>query len=79
MSMSKDEGVTTAQVAVRQQDADKDWLVVGAVRSASGVSVEAAVARQRSLIADVSDLQLQWIQEEQTRRKTDSGKLFVIV
>ena len=53
LTMSKETGTVTSQVAVRKQDSP-EWLVVGAVRSASGVALEAAVARQRSLIADVS-------------------------
>jgi hypothetical protein len=42
----------TVRVAVRKQQQD-EWLEVGAVRLQPGVDAAAAVARQRSLIADV--------------------------
>ncbi|GKY91937.1 hypothetical protein MPSEU_000165300 [Mayamaea pseudoterrestris] len=52
MGKPKDgETVTTVNVAVRRE-ADGEWFTVGAVRSASDVNIAAAVARQRSLIAD---------------------------
>jgi hypothetical protein len=43
----------TVRVAVRKQEQDAEWLEVGAVRLQPGVDAAAAVARQRSLIADV--------------------------
>jgi hypothetical protein len=46
---------TKYRVAVRkEQEVATEWMCVGAVKSGADVTVDVAVARQRSLIADVS-------------------------
>ena len=59
MTMSKDSDATTVRVGVRKADDESttsEWLLVGGVRSSGGVDIDSAVARQRSLIADVSTI-----------------------
>lgn len=48
--------VPVIRVAVRKTGQDDDWLEVGRVRAQDKVTTEIAVARQRALIADVSNM-----------------------